>query len=191
MAERPITILGIPGSLREHSFNRAMIKAASEVAPEGVEVRMFLLHDLPFYNADVEALGDPEPVQALKRAIHGADGVLFSTPQYNRSVPGALKNAIDWASRMPFESVLVGKPVAIIGATIGPSATVFAREHLTTILDATQARLLETPTIGLAWSGEHIEDGDVHSEEVRRQIRELLDAFVGFIRDESLAQAAD
>jgi chromate reductase len=190
MAETPITILGIPGSLRELSFNRALIRAAGEVAPDGVEVRMFLLHDVPLYNADVEARGNPEPVRALKQAIREAEGVLFSTPQYNRSVSGVLKNAIDWASRPPFESVLAGKPVAIIGATSGQSATEVARQHLVTILESTRAALLDTRTIGLANSGDYIEDGVVRSDEVRRQVRELVEEFAIFIRSQSLVEAA-
>jgi chromate reductase len=191
MAVTPITILGIPGSLREHSFNRALIRAASEVAPEAVEVRMFLLHDIPLYNADVEVHGDPEPVARLKQAIREADGVLFSTPQYNRSVAGVLKNAIDWASRPPFESVLAGKPVAIIGATSGQSATEVARQHLQVILESTRSVLLDTRTIGISNSGDHIDEGVVHSEEVRDQIRKIVEVFATLIRERALVEVGD
>src|SRR5690554_6064994 len=148
MAERPITILGVPGSLREHSFNKALIYAARDVAPEGVVIRPYLLHDIPFYNADVEARGLPEPVADFKQAIASADGVLFATPQYNRSVTGVLKNAIDWASRPFFEGPLAGKPVAIIGATSGQSATEMARKDLRRILGVCQAEVME-PSFGL------------------------------------------
>ena len=191
MSTKSVKVLGIPGSLREHSFNRALIRAAVEYAPTGVEVEMFLLHDIPLYNADVEAQGDPEAVQALKQAIRDADGLLFSTPQYNGSVSGVLKNAIDWASRPAFQSVLHGKPAAIIGATPGRSATERAREDLARLLAATRSEVMATPTLGLANSDDVIDDGELHSDEVRQQIRELLSDFAVFVRGHVLAEAAD
>lgn len=192
MSDRPITILGIPGSLREHSLNRALIRAAREVAPPGVEVRMFLLHDIPLYNADVEAQGDPEPVRAFKQAIIDADGLLFATPQYNRSVSGVLKNAIDWASRPPGGgSALAGKPAAIVGATTGASATEKARGALLEILQTCRCQVLETPTIGVAHAEEYIDAGVIHSDEVRDQLRALLTDFAAFIREQALATAGD
>jgi chromate reductase, NAD(P)H dehydrogenase (quinone) len=191
MSAQPITILGIPGSLREHSFNKALIQAAVEVAPPGVEVRMLLLHDIPLYNADVEAQGDPEPVRELKRAIADADGLLLSTPQYNRSVSGVLKNAIDWASRPPGGgSVLAGKPAAIIGATSGRSATEKAREALLDILQVCRCEVMRAPTIGVSESADHIEAGVVHSDDVREAIRDLLEDFATFIRSHALSDAA-
>ncbi|CAN5753102.1 NADPH-dependent FMN reductase [soil metagenome] len=191
MSTKPITILGIPGSLREHSFNRALIRAASGSAPDGVAVHLFLLHDIPLYNADVEAQGDPEPVRTLKQAIADANGVLFSSPQYNASVSGVLKNAVDWASRPAFESVLADKPVAIIGATSGRSATEKSRAELMNILHSTRSRVMESPTIGVSQSGEHIEAGVLQTDEVREQIRRMLGDFAVFIRGHALAEAAD
>lgn len=191
MSSKPIKILGIPGSLREHSFNKALIQAASEVAPDDVAVHMFLLHDIPLYNADVEAQGDPEAVRELKQAIANADGVLFSTPQYNASVSGVLKNAIDWASRPAFESVLAGKPVAVIGATSGRSATEKARTELMNVLRSTRAHVMEAPTIGISTSGEYIDSGVVESDEVKEQIRHLLGDLAVFTRSHALAEVAD
>jgi chromate reductase, NAD(P)H dehydrogenase (quinone) len=191
VSKSSIKIVGIPGSLRKHSFNRALIQAASEVAPEGVTVSMFLLHDVPLYDADVEAVGDPEPVAEFKAAIRNADGILFSTPQYNGSVSGVLKNAIDWASRPAFESVLVGKPAAILGATSGRSATERARTDLVRLLGTTRSDVMTTPTIGVSNSSEHIDEGMLHSEEVRQQIRELLSDFAIFVRSHALEDAAD
>src|SRR5688572_752722 len=99
-AARPLVICGIAGSLRRASYNRALLRAAQELAPEGMEIRIFdRMGELPLYNEDVEAQGDPEPVQAFKAAIGQADGLLIATPEYNHGVPGVLKNAIDWASR--------------------------------------------------------------------------------------------
>lgn len=191
MSTSPVKILGIPGSLREHSFNRALIQAAIDNAPEGVSVEMFLLHDVPLYNADVEAQGDPEPVKALKEAIAAADGVLFATPQYNGSVTGVLKNAIDWASRPAFESVLAGKPAAIMGATPGRSATERAREDLARLLGSTRSSVMTSPTIGLANCNEDIHEGELQEDEVRQQIRKLLSEFAVFVRSHTLAEAAD
>ena len=100
-----LRILGIAGSLRRASFNRGLIRAAVEVAPPGITVTTHELHDLPMFDADMEAIGDPAPVAALKRAVADADALLIATPEYNHCVPGVLKNALDWASRPPRASV--------------------------------------------------------------------------------------
>ena len=102
-------ILGISGSLRERSYNRALLRAARELAPPGVEVVEFDLSPIPPYDGDVEAAGDPEPVAELRAAVAGADALLFATPEYNRGTSGVLKNAIDWLSRPALASVL-GSP---------------------------------------------------------------------------------
>src|SRR5919201_6101022 len=122
MAET-MRILGIPGSLRAGSYNRQLLRAARELAPEPMEIELFELHDIPPYNGDVEAQGDPEPVAAFKDAIRHAHGLLIATPEYNRGIPGVLKNAIDWASRPPLGSPLAGKQVAIMGASTGRGGT--------------------------------------------------------------------
>ena len=198
MTDTPFTILGIPGSLREHSYNRGLIRAAQEVAPEGVEVRMYLLHDIPFFNEDVEAAGDPEPVRQFKAAIAAADALLIATPQYNRSVPGVLKNAIDWASRKPRGnveprvSVLENKPIAIVGVTPGKSFTEPAQIDLRKILTATYARLLPDPEVKLGKADERFADNpEIPDEETRRIIREVLDALVAFARNERIEAVAD
>src|SRR5947207_14536285 len=117
---RVVRVCGIAGSLRKASYNRALLRAAVELAPEAVQITVFdRLRDVPLYDADVEAEGDPEPVVALKTAIRQADALLIATPEYNYGVPGVLKNAVDWASRPPGSSVLEGKPAALMGATPG------------------------------------------------------------------------
>jgi len=128
---RPLVVCGIAGSLRERSFNRALLRAAQELAPEGMEVRIFdRMAEIPLFNEDLEAHGDPEPVEALKRAIGEADALLIATPEYNHGVPGVLKNAIDWASRPARGSVLSGKPTAILGASPGVTGTARAQSQL-------------------------------------------------------------
>ena len=98
-ASRKRRVLGISGSLRKASFNSGLLRAARELAPHETEITIYDIRDLPFYDGDLEARGDPEPVSALKSAIREADGVLFATPEYNYGTSGALKNAVDWASR--------------------------------------------------------------------------------------------
>ena len=111
-----IQLLGISGSLRRGSFNTALLKVAEELAPQDVGLEILDLLDLPLYNGDLEAEGDPVAVSELKRAIREADGVIFASPEYNHSFSGVIKNAIDWASRDRGPGSLMGKPVTIVGA---------------------------------------------------------------------------
>lgn len=138
-----MVVLGIPGSLRAGSHNRALVRAAAELAPAGLEVVAFDLRDLPFYDGDVEAEGDPASVTAFKEAIRGADALLIATPEYNRGIPGVLKNAIDWASRPALGSPLAGKAVALMGASTGMGGTRNAQEQLRQVLAFPRARVLE------------------------------------------------
>src|SRR5438105_1890059 len=117
MTEVRFEVLGIAGSLRRASYNRGLIRAAREVAPQGMEISAFDLLPVPLYNGDVEAEGDPEPVRDLKERIRAADALLIAAPEYNYSIPGVLKNAIDWASRPPSDSALRHKPIALMGAS--------------------------------------------------------------------------
>jgi chromate reductase len=124
-----IGILGIAGSLRQASYNRAALRAAQELAPEGLRIDSFDIAPIPPYNDDVREQGFPPPVQDLRDRIKAADGVLLVTPEYNYSVPGVLKNAIDWASRPP-EQPFAGKPIGIMGASAGALGTARAQYHL-------------------------------------------------------------
>src|SRR6266704_3391003 len=124
---KPFRILAVAGSLRQGSYNRGLLRTAQEVAPEWVEVRFFDIGQLPFFNEDVEAAGDPEPVRRFKDAIAASNAVLIATPEYNGAVPGVLANAIDWASRPSGRSVLRNKPVAIMGAVQGKSGSANAQ----------------------------------------------------------------
>lgn len=118
---QPIRLLGIAGSLRAASFNRALLAAAEELAPSGVEITTFdALGALPFYDGDVEAAGEPIAVRSLREAIDAADALLLVTPEYNDGTTAVLKNAIDWASRPP-QRALAGKLAAVMGASVTPS----------------------------------------------------------------------
>jgi NAD(P)H-dependent FMN reductase len=119
------TLIGISGSLRQHSYNTALLRAAVELAPEGLRIEVATLTGIPLYDADVEAQGLPAAVSALKERIAASQGLLFVTPEYNQSIPGVFKNAIDWLSRpgADIPRVFGDKPLGIIGATPGPAGT--------------------------------------------------------------------
>jgi len=143
----PVSILGVAGSLRAGSYNRALIRAAAARAPEGVTVVEHDLAPIPFYNGDVEAAGDPEAVQEWKAAIERADAVLIATPEYQHGVPGLLKNALDWASRPAAASVLQRKVVGIMGATPGIGGTARAQTQLRQSLTFVDADMIGPPEV--------------------------------------------
>jgi chromate reductase len=124
-----ISVLGIAGSLRQGSFNRATLRAAQELAPEGMRIDSFDIAPIPLYNEDVRQQGFPPPVEDLRARIKAADGLLLVTPEYNYSTSGVLKNAIDWASRPP-EQPFDGKPIGLMGASAGMFGTGRAQHHL-------------------------------------------------------------
>ncbi|HYQ10529.1 MAG TPA: NAD(P)H-dependent oxidoreductase [Gaiellaceae bacterium] len=138
-------ILAVSGSLRESSFNTSLLRAAIEAAPEGVELELWEgLADLPLYDEDLDTEDAPESVRRLRADWDAADAILFSTPEYNGSVPGGLKNAIDWASRPRLETVLRNKPVAVVGASTGQFGALWAQQDLKRILGMTGARVVGT-----------------------------------------------
>jgi chromate reductase len=138
-------ILAISGSLRADSYNTALARAAAERAPEGAEIKIYdRLGEMPPYDADVDEGKTPEPVDDLRRRIEEADALLVVTPEYNGSVPGVLKNAIDWASRPPRGGAAIwGKTVAVAGATTGQYGAIWAQQDLRRILGIAGARVIE------------------------------------------------
>jgi chromate reductase len=138
-------ILAVSGSLRAGSHNTSLLQAAVEAAPEGVEVELFDpsgIAELPVYDQDLDDATVPEPVARLREAWGAADAILFATPEYNGSVPGGLKNAVDWASRPRLEAALTGKTVAVIGASTGQFGGMWAQADLRKILGAAGARVV-------------------------------------------------
>jgi chromate reductase, NAD(P)H dehydrogenase (quinone) len=136
-------VLGIPGSLRERSHNRALLLAAAELLPDGVELELFDgLADVPLYNEDTDHDQPPAGVRELRAAIERADALLFATPEYNGSVPGVLKNAVDWASRPARAGVLWGKTAAVMGASTGGYGALWAQTDLRKALGVAGARVL-------------------------------------------------
>jgi chromate reductase len=141
-----VKVLGIAGSLRRDSYNQALLRAAAERLPAGVELVEFGgLREIPPYDADLEAeQGVPEAVAALREAMREADAVLVATPEYNHSMPGVLKNALDWASRPAGESALTGTPAAVVGASTGMFGAVWAQAETRKVLGALGGRVVET-----------------------------------------------
>jgi chromate reductase len=174
-----VLVLGIAGSLRKGSFNRALLAAARELLPAGMELRTFdAVGELPLFNADLEAAGAPAAALALKRAIAEADALLIATPEYNGSIPGVLKNAIDWASRPP-ERVFSGKPTALMGATPGPRGTLRAQLALRQSLQTLDVPIMPRPELYLDRAAEKFApDGKLIHEPTRKLLRQLLEGLV-------------
>ena len=179
------TILGVSGSLRSGSFNASLLRAAAESMPAGARLEIGSIKGIPLYDADVEASsGIPEAVAALKERIVAADGLLLVTPEYNNSIPGVFKNAIDWLSRPPADipRVFGGRPVAVIGASPGPFGTLLSQTAWLPVLKTLRTR---------AWFGGRLQvsraedvfdaNGKLVDERVREQLRKLLDDFVKFV----------
>jgi chromate reductase len=142
-----VRILGFAGSLRKDSLNRALLRAAKDLAPADMTVEIFDLIDVPLYNGDVEAAGDPPAVAALKAAIKAADGVLMVTPEYNHGVPAVTKNAVDWCSRPPRDAALSGKPVGIIGASPGATGSARGQSQLRQAFEFTNSYCMPQPEV--------------------------------------------
>ena len=180
------TIIGISGSLRRGSFNTALLQAASAMMPAGSELRIGTIASIPLYNADVEtADGIPMPVAELKNAIAAADGLLLATPEYNSSIPGVFKNAIDWLSRPPadIKTVFGGKPTAVMGASPGGFGTILSQNAWLPVL-----RTLGTKP----WFGGRLqvsraqavfdEQGKIKDDAVKKQLEQFLHGFVAFVQ---------
>jgi chromate reductase len=176
-----LEIAVLVGSLRKDSFNRKLADALANMAPEGVTLTRLEIGDLPLYNQDDDADQAPA-VKRLKAAVRKADGVLFVTPEYNRSVPGVLKNAIDHASRPYGDSAWAGKPAGVIGVSIGAIGTALAQQHLRNIL-----AYLDMPTLGQPEAFIHAKDGLFDAdggigEASRTFVQGWLDAYLGWVR---------
>ena len=172
----PIKVLAITGSLRKGSLNKGAAAATVAHAPAGVEVRLAEIGDIPLYNGDVQDQGFPDPVVRLGRQVAEADAILFVTPEYNYSVPGVLKNAIDWVSRLspqPF----AGKPAAIIGVSPGNVGTARAQYHLRQIGVFLDLHFLNRPEVMIGRAGEKFDaQGSLTDEDTIKRIGDLLAA---------------
>lgn len=185
-----IKILAIPGSLRRDSYNRWLLQAAVTRAPAGTLVEVVEdLELIPLFNEDLEkqAEGDPASVIRLRNRVAEADGLLISTPEYNHSIPGVLKNAIDWLSRGE-APVLEGKPVAVVGASVGSWGTRLAQAALRQVLNATDCVLLPRQALYVREARKAFdESGNLIDERIERSLTKVLDAHARWIQQLKLA----
>jgi NAD(P)H-dependent FMN reductase len=179
-------IIGLSGSLRRASYNAGLLRAAKLAAPEGVEIEIGSIAEIPLYNGDVEAAeGLPPAVVALKAAIAAADGLLLVTPEYNNGVPGVFKNAIDWLSRPASDipQVFGGKPVALIGASPGGFGTILSQNAWLPILRTLGTDLWTGRKMLVSGAGKLFDaDGDLVDEAMREQLAKFLAGFAASIR---------
>jgi chromate reductase len=177
-----ITILGIAGSLRKASYNRAALRAAQQLAPEGAEVEIFDLEGIPAFSQDAEG-NPPAKVAELKEKVRAADAILFVTPEYNYSVPGVLKNAIDWASRPYGDSAWEGKPVAVMGASVGIFGTARAQYHLRQVFVFLDMHAVNRPEVMIGNAAERFdEQGNLTDETTKKLIGQLLQNLAAWTR---------
>lgn len=182
MAET-IRVLGFAGSLRAGSFNRALLRAAQGLAPADMTIEVFDLIEVPLYNGDVEAAGDPPGVARFKAAIGAADAVLMVTPEYNHGVPGVMKNAIDWASRPPQDAALAGKPVGIIGASPGITGSARGQSQLRQAFEFTNSYCMPQPEVLVFRAHEKFDaDGQLTDEATAKVLGRYLAAFAAWVR---------
>lgn len=177
-----VNILGIAGSLRRGSYNRAALRAAQALVPAGAKLEIFELDGLPGFNQDEER-NPPAKVVQLKASIRAADAILLVTPEYNYSIPGVLKNAIDWASRPYGDSAWNGKPVALMGASIGALGTSRAQYHLRQCFVFLNMHPVNQPEVMIPNASERFDAaGNLLDEKVKQRIQELLKALVAWTR---------
>jgi len=177
-----IRILGICGSLRRASFNKAALEAATKLVPDGATIDVFDIDGFPGFNQDDEQ-NPPEKVVEFKKQIRDADAILFVTPEYNYSVPGVLKNAIDWASRPYGDSAWDGKPAAIMGASIGAIGTARAQYHLRQMMVFLNMFTVNRPEVMIAGAPKGFDaEGNLTDETAKELIRQLLQNLVEWAR---------
>jgi chromate reductase, NAD(P)H dehydrogenase (quinone) len=178
----PLTILGIAGSLRKGSYNRGALLAAQQLAPDGARIDIFDLDGIPLFNQDEERT-PPAKVVELKAKVRTADAILLVTPEYNYSVPGVLKNAIDWASRPYGDSAWHGKPVAIMGASAGVFGSARAQYHLRQMFVFLNMYPVNQPEVMIAQAQQRFDaTGNLTDETSRKLIRQLLENLVAWTR---------
>jgi chromate reductase, NAD(P)H dehydrogenase (quinone) len=183
-------ILGISGSLRRDSHNTSLLRAAAEAAGPDIEFELYDgLKQIPPYDEDDDIHPRPESVARLNEAIAAADAVFFSTPEYNSSIPGQLKNAIDWVSRPVATNALRNKPVAVVGASTGGFGAVWAQAELRKVLAAVGARVLDLE-LPVPHAHTRFEDGGLTDDEIRARLEEAIEALADAVRAREDLRAA-
>jgi chromate reductase, NAD(P)H dehydrogenase (quinone) len=177
----PYNIVVLAGSLRKESFTLKIAKALTELAPDSLKLDVVTLHGISFFNQDLEAT-PPADWVAFREKLHHSNGVLFVTPEYNRSIPGVLKNAIDVGSRPYGKSSFLGKPVGIVSNSPGPLGGVSAAKHLQNILPGISGPILGQPEIYLNGVGDAFDDtGELIKESLQAVMKQYIDAFAVFV----------
>ncbi len=172
-----VEILAFAGSLRKGSYNKAVLRAAKDLAPASMHIQIFDLAGIPLYNANVEDRGDPERVREFKDAIGNSDGLLIATPEYNHGVPGVTKNAIDWASRPPKKGPLNEKPVGILGASPGKTGAARGQSQLRQAFEFTNSYCMPQPEILVYSAHEKFDDdGNLTDEATSKFLGKYLEA---------------
>ena len=168
-------ILGISGSLRDGSHNTALLRAAQQSAPEGIELELYEeLELLPPYNEDRDGANAPEVATRLRKLVEEADAILFATPEYNGSVPGQLKTAVDWLSRPRGGAAMFGKTAAVVGATTGAYGGIWAQADLRKALGIAGARVIEAE-LAVGHAGDHLyEDGEIVDADTHERLTQVL-----------------
>lgn len=180
--DKPITILGFAGSLRKDSYNKALLHAAMKLIPKSAKLEIFDLEGVPPFNQDLEDRM-PQKVKEFKAKIRVADALLIATPEYNYSVPGVLKNAIDWASRPYDDNSFEGKPVAVMSASPGMLGGARAQYHLRQVLVSLNMHAVNRPEVIVASVDEKIDEkGGLTDEKTRKKIRQLLESLVDWTK---------
>jgi chromate reductase len=175
---KKISILGFAGSLRKGSFNRSLLRTAKEVVPQEAELESFDLEGIPPFNQDLENQ-PPQKVKEFKAKIRAADAILIVTPEYNYSIPGVLKNAIDWASRPYGDNALEGKPVALMGASIGMLGTARAQYHLRQSFVWLNMYPLNQPEVMVPFAQEKFDaNGTMTDQKTKEKVKELLESLI-------------
>ena len=179
-------LIGLSGSLRKGSINTGLLRAAAELAPAGVELEVRTLHGIPLYDGDLEAgQGAPAAVTELKEAIAAADGLLLATPEYNHSMPGVLKNGLDWLSRpmQDIARVFGGKPLGLMGATPGGAGTILGQHATLATLRALKVRVFFEGSLFVSGAMKLFdEDGTLKDETTRGNLKAYLEGYVEFAR---------
>lgn len=191
---RKTPVLAIAGSLRKESWNLRLLEAAVDCAPTTMQVRNYpALDDLPMFNEDIDQPGDagPPAVRALRDAVANASGVLIATPEYNQSIPAVLKNAIDWLSTAQSAGILVGKPIAVIGASSGRWGTRLAQATLRQVLTATECLVMPAPALHVRNAASLFDHaGRLSDPATREQLGRVLEAFGFWLERMSRGQVA-
>ena len=174
-----VALLGICGSLRKTSLNRALLVAVGETLPAGATLAIWESLDFPIFNSDH---GEPAQITDFKAAVRACDGVVFAVPEYNYSVPGGLKNALDWLSRPPRDSPMRGKPVGLVGAASGMSGTIRAQTHMRQILVFSDSPCMNQPEVLIPRAQDRFDaSGRLTDESTRTLLAQFGAAFVAFV----------